>query len=344
MKKLIFLISIIITSCSPYIRSDFSRNYASLTSNDSIKVLSPEIYLNRNNSRDLKIGTIIIGDKGATKNCDSITMLNIIKDSARVHGADLIGLTKHIKPSFWGSTCHQFSADFLRENVIKIDSSNQEYITLAEKIKKENSYNKFLFTYEASYLYRTVKEDNSNEFNQKVSKLLKNGYGMSFAAYYNNIKNSGFGLKYKIMKYGGELGNAFISFDDGRSTENGTLSIDANVNYFALSGRSDFRFGQKQKNNFYFEYSVGYASYNERSGINTKIKTTGGNIGYDFNFGYLRNINSSCEIGLNLGYFASNISQLTIDNGRETNTFNLEKSEALNLNNLNIGVVLTYGL
>ncbi|MGY5355578.1 hypothetical protein [Wenyingzhuangia sp. IMCC45467] len=344
MKKLIFLISIIITSCSPYIRSDFSRNYASLTSNDSIKVLSPEIYLNRNNSRDLKIGTIIVGDKGATKNCDSITMLNIIKDSARVHGANMIGITKHIKPSFWGSSCHQFSADFLRENVIKVDSSNQKYTTLAEKIKKENSYNKFLFTYKGSYLHRTAKEDNSSDFNQKLSKLLKKGYGMSFAAYYNNIKNSGFGLKYKRMNYGGTLNNTQVTFNDSRPSENGALNVDVVVNYFAFSGRSDFRFGKSQKNNIFLESSIGYTSYHETSGINTKIKTTGGNIGYDVNIGYLRSLGSSFDVGLNLGYFASNISQLTIDDGRETNTFNLEKSEALNLNNLNIGVVITYGL
>ncbi|MDB4297593.1 hypothetical protein N9901_02440 [Flavobacteriaceae bacterium] len=341
MKKNLILLTIFITSCSPYIKSDFSRDYTSLKPNEPIKVLTPNIYLNRNNSKDLKIGNIIVGDKGATSNCDSITMLKIIKDSARVHGGNLIGLTKHIKPNIWGSSCHQFYADILRQNVIKTDSSTNRYVTIAQTIKKD-TYKKTTFLFNVKTLKRTVNDSYENEVINQISKTLKKGTGVTFAGYYNFQKTSGLGLKYTYMKYGGSVNNVTITYDDGRPTEEGIYKTAATVNYYALSTRSNFAFGKYKKKEIILDSSLGYAKYHELVGINTITESTGSSLGYDINIGYSRKLDTYFNLGFDLGYFASSISKITISDGTNKATIKLDKDNALNLNNINAGISLSY--
>lgn len=301
---LIAVLTSILSSCSAYIKSDFSRRFTSLSTNDSIKILFPKVYLHRNNSKDLKIGSIIVGDHGITKNCDSITMINIVKDSARANGGNLIGIVRHQKPSFWSSTCHQFYAHILKENVVSLDTlSTKKYVTLAEKIKIANTYPKLSLIYNNTFLFRTVSTDYSSEFDKNIKKQLKKGYGTSIAAYYNFKKNGGYGLKYGYMNYTATYRNAYTTFNDGRPRETGTYKAQSQVHYFALSSHSNFDFGNTKKNTITLGSSVGYTQYTEHNGILTQVKTTGNSIGFELNTGYLRKLSPKFSLGIHLGLF-----------------------------------------
>ncbi|MDO6736847.1 hypothetical protein [Wenyingzhuangia sp. 2_MG-2023] len=339
---------LVLTSCSPLIRSNFVKKYPALKPTDSIQVFEPEEHFSRDYSKDEFLGSIKVDDKGTTTNCGYDRMLQIIKDSARANGGNLIGIKQYYKPSFWGSSCHRFAADILKSDASPSDSLAIDY---AKMVKNANLYRHkdtvkypLLINFVVGPAFRTGDLDKSTEFSKAISEIIKTGTQFSFSSYYKYLKNSGIGFKYTHAYYGGQINNAFIEFNDGRPTQYGTLNIDSSVNYFAASLLSNYSFGNK-KNELLIDVSLGYFTYEETVKLNAaNISSNGGNIGFDMNIGYKRMLTQKFGLGLNLGLFGGNITKYRLNDGQNSETIELDKENAINLSNINLGVLLSYKL
>ena len=342
-------VTVLLVSCSPKIKSNFTKRYPSLSQSEKIKIYKPETYAKRDNSHDELIGSVSVYDGGFTTNCSYDKMLQIIKDSARINGGNIIGLKKHRKPSLFGSSCHQFEGDILRQhskqnNSLSINSKTDTIQDNTFDNLKEEITHPFLFSFNVGPSFAIGKKDNSTEFTRAIHDILKVGTQFSFNGLYKINNSEAIGLKYSYTYRGGNVNDVLIEFNDpNKPTEFGVFNIETQVNYYALKFYDEYPFGNK-KNRFTLDGSVGYFTYKEVSGIETIFTVTSGNLGFDFYTGYERVINEQFAIGLNAGIFTGSISKLTVSDGQTTEKINLDRENRMNLSSVNIGLNLSYRL
>tara|TARA_B100000809_G_scaffold32497_1_gene28349 strand:+ start:15661 stop:16716 length:1056 start_codon:yes stop_codon:yes gene_type:complete len=346
LSTLLLLLTLI--SCSPKINSNFTKRYPELQKKDTLKIFELDEYAIRDNSKDELLGFISVRDAGATINCSFDRMLQIVKDSARANGGNIIGIKKHSKPSIFGSSCHQFEADILKLNLHKKDATT----LLSEENSSKNNYflktketlkHKFLLNFSVGPSFLIGKRDNSTEFSKAVYDILKTGTQFSFGSVYKYNKRDGVGLKYTYTYRGGTIENASLEFNDFRPTEFGEFKIQTHVNYIGLNFHSGYLFGN-DKNEFLLNSSIGYFSYKEISGINTKITTKSEGLGLDLDLGCKRMVSEKFSIGAHFGLFFGNITKLIIKDGISTESITLDREKAINLSNINTGVSISYKL
>ena len=132
MKKAIILtllITVILQSCSPKIRTHLStETFKPLDSETEILIVKQNEKIPINSKF---IGEIKIGDSGFSTDCGYSKVISDAKESAKKSGANLIHLKEVKKPNF-GSTCYRIKAKLYR-------NLNQEVLaTLSEKRNFEN--------------------------------------------------------------------------------------------------------------------------------------------------------------------------------------------------------------
>jgi hypothetical protein len=348
-KRLLTLsIVLILISCSPKINSNFTKRYPTLEKSDTLKIFKADEYAIRDNSKDELLGFVSVRDGGATTTCSYDRMLQIVKDSARTNGGNIIGIKSHRKPSLFGSSCHQFEADILKQNLLKKEATTSLPVT------KNNQNDAFLKATDivkyAFLLHATVgssfligKRDTSTEFSTAAYDILKTGTQFSFSSIYKYNKRDGVGLKYTYTYRGGTIEEASVDFNDFKPTEFGQFDIQTHVNYIGLSFYSNYSFGN-DKNEFLLDSSVGYFSYKEIAGIQTQFTTISGSLGLNLDFGYKRMVNEKFGVGAHFGLFFGSITKLTIKDGISTKSITLEKKDAIHLSNINTGINLSYKL
>ena len=60
------------------------------------------------------VGDVFVGDTGSSIDCGYDRVQREMRDAACSFGADAVQIVGHQKPSFFGSSCHQIRAQFLR--------------------------------------------------------------------------------------------------------------------------------------------------------------------------------------------------------------------------------------
>ncbi len=330
-------------SCSPKINSTFTKRYPALNASDSIQVYSPDQYRSIDIYKDEVLGSIVVRDGGFTTNCGYDRMLQIVKDTARKNGGNIIGLKAHVEPNILGSSCHQFDADILKRSTLNTDTLVNKHDTIKDNFYvkvKDTVKHKFLLNFTAGVAFKLGKRDNSSEFTKAVGDAVNRGTQLSFSGLYKYNKTSGFGFKYSYATYGGSIDNVTLTFNH-RPTEYGVYDIDTAVHFFGLNLYSNYGFGN-QKNEFLMDASFGYFSYKEVSGIDTDLTVKGGNLGLDFNIGYKRYVSEKFGIGMNLGVFMGNLKDYTISDGQITENISLDTENLISLSNFNLGAILSY--
>ncbi|OAV73141.1 hypothetical protein Barb6_00497 [Bacteroidales bacterium Barb6] len=103
----------VLTSCAPRIGTALMKTYPALDAEEpvtlimSTKGVPPDIEA---------LGIVSIRDAGFTTHCDSATVAELLKQEARKAGGNVVIVTEYIKPSFWGSSCHQMTGTVARIN------------------------------------------------------------------------------------------------------------------------------------------------------------------------------------------------------------------------------------
>lgn len=335
-----------LTSCSPKISSNFTKRYPALKETDSIKVYTPDQYHSRDNSKDEVLGSIIVRDGGFTTNCGYDRMLQIVKDTARKNGGDIIGLNIHLEPSLLGSSCHQFNADILKSNTFTKDSSAVRQDAMKNHFKaatKDTLKHKFLLKFVAGAAFKIGEKDTSSEFTKAVADVLDHGTQITLNGLYKYNKYNGFGLKYSYANYGGSVENVTLSFNNNRPNEFGVYDIQTDIHYFGLTLFTSYPIVDL-KNIISWDFSLGYFSYKETSGINTALTAETGSLGLDFNLGYQKNVSERLELGVNMGLFLGFVSDYTFSDGIVTEKISLDDENRISISNFNIGAILSYKL
>ncbi len=186
----------VFTSCNPRVSNVMIKTYPSLSPETTVKVFEKQELVPANAE---SLGIISVGDAGMTVNCDSLSMINLLKNKAKTFGANAVLITKHTKPSFWGSSCHQFTATVLRiKDISEIqDSSNTD--DTAQKNSPtyvSNSTNDIIYRnrklprwelgVDAGYSIRTASiAADLNAEQRSVAQDLSSGFGWDvYADYY----------------------------------------------------------------------------------------------------------------------------------------------------------------
>lgn len=131
MKKIIYLLLIFVTSlvssCSPKVATIVDKGYSPLANTSKVLVLKETDQMPSNTE---SLGIVKISDSGMSTKCGYNTVIEKAKEEARKIGGNVIKLTEHLKPSIFGSSCHQITA-----HILKIDNFNQlVYEKIEEKL------------------------------------------------------------------------------------------------------------------------------------------------------------------------------------------------------------------
>jgi len=293
----LLVLSVFLTSCSPIISTLAGKKYTPVSPQDKVLLLTSSDPLPSNSEF---LGSVSVTDSGLSINCGYQTVVNKAKDEARKIGGNIIKLSKHKKPNFFGSVCHQVKAMIYRVD----DINNLKF----EENHKNNNQEKYPDTFETEkgvimsvnmgYAYRTSKApDNMSPLLKDYIQGLKSGYNLGTNLTYFYTNTSGFGIQYNMFKVSNHLSNIIITDINGNSTT-GTLEDNVTFNFIGPSFSSRIFVGTKA-NLFNIRVALGYLSYidNAITPIES-FKLTGSTFGSAFDLGYDMNIANNLFIGL----------------------------------------------
>mgnify|MGYP000976502267 CR=1 FL=1 len=102
---------LLLTSCSPKVVTHIVRTYPNPVPADSVYVIEPGDTV-PNTAETL--GSVSVVDRGTSRNCRYDQVLRLAQEATGKNGGNGLAITEHVKPSFWGSSCHQINALMLR--------------------------------------------------------------------------------------------------------------------------------------------------------------------------------------------------------------------------------------
>lgn len=150
---------LLLTSCSPKVVTHIVRTYPNPVPADSVYVIEPGDTV-PNTAETL--GSVSVVDRGTSRNCRYDQVLRLAQEATGKNGGNGLAITEHVKPSFWGSSCHQINALMLHLTDTKVNATEgnpvQDMIDLGrvavreEKEKRRAPAN----TFEASFGYGWV--------------------------------------------------------------------------------------------------------------------------------------------------------------------------------------------
>ena len=195
----LFLIGFLgFTSCTPYVMTNITKSYSPTLENVPI-----EIFMDANEvpHQSEALGLIRIADTGFSIKCDSITVVENLKNEARKVGGNAVVVTEYIRPSFWGSSCHQMAGTILRvsdfNNNVDMVSSDYDQFSYFQGNKRERKLPQFTLAADFGYGWRTAKlSKDLSGFQRAYYKGLMSGwvYDLSLNYYFNDYY--GIGLLY----------------------------------------------------------------------------------------------------------------------------------------------------
>ncbi len=209
---LLFLLS----SCgAPRVLTDVMKKYPEPLPVDSVTVF--EIGEPIPNSAEA-LGRIAVIDGGmtATSRCHYDEVLRIAREETGKLGGNGLALTDHVKPSFWGSSCHQISGMMLRLTDFVVDTLRHNPVEEAIQVgyemqkKEEKDHRAPSNTFEASIGYGWITSDIYSSTGEKYGTK----GGMEWNLEYNHVFRSGFGfgLQYSGCKVSIPEGDMSLSY------------------------------------------------------------------------------------------------------------------------------------
>jgi len=341
MKKLTILISLsaFLYSCMPpVVNRMIMRTYPK---KDSVTVVA--VYFDKSEVpiSSESLGIVSVYDGGASTNCDSVSVVNIIKEEAYKVGGNAAYVSEHIRPSFWGSTCHQMTATLLRINNSKLDTigaiSDVYKLPEVKRIKPERTLPTMNVDVKAGYGYRTAKiSDELDEFQRYFLEKRKSGLsvGASYQYFFNDY--NGIGLMY----------SGFISNDDvpatyqtGNETLSGILTASDRINFIAPM--YVVRLTSKDKLLINMAVAMGYVGYSARENFSTNYYYTAQGSTFGLYFGAEMEYKFSKNFAalLHFGTTSATLSKISIDDNGNKQLIELdsENLEGIGTGNFSLG-------
>lgn len=332
---------LLLMSCSPKVTTSITQKNEPLNIVNEVKIYNSELGDNIPDNYDV-MGNVSVTDKGFSKNCDSITVINMIKKEAQKAGSSIVLITHHERPSFLKSSCHQMHGLLLkkRENLSKPQlsieenknndkSTNSKHLINTEK-SKQRLWPRVKLAANIGYGWRT----------EDVDDGLKNGASWDVSAGYYFNDNFGFGVVYSYYE---AATNLKVKNDYAYSTHKvndkiyflGPVLMIRGFNNPKWIFNGDVGFGQIRYKNV---YEMDNYDYNG----SRNIKTKGNNLGFYTSLGVEYRFVEQIGIGVNVVGLFGSLGKLTVDNGLESNKIDLENNQKIDLNMLRVTLGLRY--
>lgn len=328
----------LLVSCAPKVTSTITRTYPSLLPDAQVEVLS----IREVPAKSEQIGQVRVSDTGMSTKCDSLTVINKIKDEARKAGGNAVVITEHRKPSFWGSSCHQMTAtvlnvsDFSGEVLAVNDVSGMEHLSM-KLPKAERLLPRFNLSANFGYGWRTAKmaDGLSREEKDYLDKLMS-GIVWNAAASYYFKDNYGVGLSYSA--YSASASGIGTSLATG---ESGMLKTDDMITYVGPAFL--MRYSQNQKWIFNVSLGIGYIGYSSTSKLKgEKSKITGSSVGFESVLGAEYKFAQNWGIGASFSANSGMLNKLTVNSNGQKQTIDLHKDEKEGLGQIRLSLGLRY--
>lgn len=206
---------LLMTACSPKVVTHIVKTYSNPVPTDSVYVIGlGETVPNTAET----IGRVSVVDRGSSTNCRYDQVLHLAQEATGKIGGNGLVLTNHIKPSFWGSSCHQISGLMLRLSDMEVDTLKmnpvQDMIDLNLVVAKEQKASRKVpaNTLEASIGYGWI---TSQLYDYDGASLGHKG-GLEWKLSYEYIWSSGWGigLQYSGFKTsipGGDINLTYLA-------------------------------------------------------------------------------------------------------------------------------------
>lgn len=305
-----------------------TKTYTPLSSDTPIKVFYKEDIP----AESKELGQVRISDSGFSTNCDSLAVINLIKNEARKAGGNAVLVTEHRKPSVFGSSCHQMTA-------IVLDVSNFPVETLASDDAKEDvapipksktrMLPRFNLAINGGYGWRTAKLVEGLDRLEKdyLKKLMSGPVRNASANYYFN-DNYGIGLTYSVYAASNSLGS-----ESSGIQSNDLITYAGPAFLLRASANQKWIFNASLGIGY-----IGYSSTHKYSGENTKL--TGSTIGFETAVGAEYKFSKNWGIGAIISTNSGILHSMTVnENGKkETVNLGLDERESLEQFRLAVGV------
>lgn len=341
MNKFIFssalIVALLAVSCTPKVGRSISKTYAPLPLNEPV-----EIYLDRESvpSGAEQLGTVKISDSGFTNKCDSASVVEHIKNEARQIGGNAAVITKHTRPSFWGSTCHQMEASLL--NISDFSAPPSLDAQMAESTSKApRLLPSMKIAANFGYGWRTAKTIDTDAAMKDYINDLKSGpvWDASFNYYFND--SYGLGLLYNAYSANA---NAMASRDinyDGVIDGYGNLNTKDNITFIGPAFL--IRLSQNQTWIFNMSVGIGYIGYTSKATfLNETIKTTGATVGFQAGVGVEYKFSKNWGIGADLSSISGLLNQVTLNENGRKSTIKLPEDQREGLGNIRLSMGVRY--
>ena len=359
---LCIFICIIGYACSPKVSTRITKSYPQQPPDAPVAFYTREMDVP---SQSEPIGTIDIGDSGFTTNCDSATVFSIVKNETRKAGGNGFLVTRHLRPSFIGSSCHQISGTMLLvSDFSRTKNDTPETITfvqtqpvspLSEDAKPANETATFVQVQPANVSYRS-----SRQFS-RMSLMLDAGYNWRTAKIYDDLDDfekhlvkqvmSGFlwnsSLAYYFKNYFG-VGLSFQQFsasheeyaEDLNTGQTGVFKINDRITYVGPAYMMQVPLG---KSNWLLDVcvSIGYIGYTSKQNfMNEKVIVSGATIGFQTEAGMSYKITPEWAIGCKLLTTSGTLFKFTVDNNgyKTTEKLDAKNGESLAQVGLSLGI------
>ncbi|MDR0507589.1 MAG: hypothetical protein LBH32_12370 [Dysgonamonadaceae bacterium] len=346
--KILFTIFIALTvaSCSPRIGKVITKTYSALENNEPIEVFM-DAQTAPSNSESLGVASVT-DDAGFSINCDSLTVINLLKEEARKVGGNAVLITEHVRPSFWGSSCHQMTATILK--VFDYDSQNVQEnpdsskLTVIKVIKPERKLPVMNLSVNFGRGWRLAKINPDLTIEEKdYYKDLMSGwiYDASFNYYFNDFY--GVGFHYSLFT-SSQHAYGTATFDG--YSETGYRNTNQYIQFIGpvFSARTSSKDLQ-----WLFDYSIGigYLGYSSKDTFTSHIyKGDGSTVGFYMGLGVEHKLNKNWGVGVRCSTISGVVTKMNNDRDgiKETITVDdVNKGEGLGQIQLLAGIRYYFG-
>jgi hypothetical protein len=344
MRKLIIsgtLLSVLFTACSPKIATTVTRQQPALMENQKVTIYRD----NEQVPDDYEmLGTISVGDAGFTTHCDSLRMITLVKEKSREIGGNAVLITEHKRPSFWGSSCHQFKGLVLNvPSIESIDDRNIKLEKAALSLSNQRLLPRFTFSGNIGPSWRTNKiASNVSDFQRDFYRKLRSGFQWNVSADYNLSDHSGIRMTYQSF-YSSHSSPASMNNNNGNLKGHDLI----NAIYPAYVIRL---FTPNQK--WLFDYSLGFGyihfteklSFSSETFIHSNYYTeiTGSSVCFQSALGTEYRFSGNWGAGLGIFYTTGSLSKIKLNDNGKVETKNLDKGEYEGLNHFSVLLGLKY--
>jgi hypothetical protein len=327
---------ILLTSCSPRIGTILTKTYPALKSNEPVEVFTDTRSVPSDSE---SLGIVRATDTGFSTQCDSITVVESLKAEARKAGGNAIVITEHIRPSFFGSNCHQMTGTILRiyDFESKTFAENADSIRLEEieSIQPARILPRMDISAGIGYAWRTAKlAPNLDPITREYAKGLMDGFAwkMTFNYYFNDL--FGIGLDYSAFR----ATNKALGQQDGNP---GYLKTNDMITFIGPSFSTRSQLNEKWMLNC--SLSIGYIGYTSKeTAFGTSEKISGASVGMQAGIDIQYKLTPDWGIVFNCNAISGVLSEYTHEWNGYKETIKLDDNSKEGLQHINLLVGVRY--